>query len=90
MTKADLISAVAESTGLTKKDAGKAVAATIDAIADCMKKGDKVSFVGFGTFGTKVRPARVAVNPANGEKIDVPETTVPYFKAGKSLKDLVK
>ena len=90
MTKAELISAVAESAGLTKKDAGKAVAATIDAIAGCMKNGDKVTFVGFGTFSTKKRPARVAMNPATGEKVEVPETTVPVFKAGAALKDLVK
>ena len=90
MTKAELISAVAESTGLTKKDAGKAVAATFDAIADCMKKGDKITLLGFGTFAAKKRPARTAMNPATGAKVEVPETTVPSFKASAALKALVK
>lgn len=89
MTKADLISKTAESAGLSKKDAEKAVGAVIDAITGALKGGDKVQLVGFGTFSVKDRPARVAINPATKEKINVPATKVPGFKAGKALKDLI-
>ena len=89
MTKAELAAKVAEAAGLSKKDADKAVTAVFGAVTEALVAGDKVSVVGFGTFRTKDRPARVATNPANGEKVNVPATTVPTFKAGKALKDAV-
>ncbi|MGI5888328.1 MAG: HU family DNA-binding protein [Oscillospiraceae bacterium] len=90
MTKSELISSVAESAGISKKDAGKAVTAVFDTITDAMKKGDKVSLVGFGTFAPKHRAARTAMNPATKKKIKIPAMTVPSFKAGKALKDALK
>ena len=89
MTKADLIAAVAEKAGLTKKDADAAVNATFDAITETLSKGDKIQLVGFGTFAPKDRPARVCINPMTKAQVKVPATTVPSFKAGKALKDAV-
>ncbi len=89
MTKAELIAAVAEKAGLTKKDAEAAVGATFDTITQTLVKGDKIQLVGFGTFATKERPARVCLNPATKQKIQVPASTVPVFKIGKALKDAV-
>lgn len=90
MTKTDLIAAVAEKTELSKKDAEKAVAAVIEAIADGLKAGDKIQLMGFGTFEVRERAAREGKNPATGEKIKIAACKVPAFKAGKALKDLVK
>ena len=90
MTKVELIAAVAEKTGLSKKDADKAVNATIQAITEGLKNDKKVQLVGFGTFEVRSRAAREGKNPATGEKIKIAATKVPAFKAGKSLKDYVK
>lgn len=89
MNKTELIAEVANRTGLTKKDAESAVNATMDAIADTIAGGDKVQLVGFGTFETKERAARIGRKPATGETIEIPASTVPVFKAGKALKDKV-
>jgi DNA-binding protein HU-beta len=89
MTKAELISAVAEKAGLKKVEAEKAVAAFIDTVTGALKKGDKLSLVGFGTFATAKRAARKGQNPQTGKKIDIPAATVPKFKPGKTLKDAV-
>ena len=89
MTKADLISRVAEDTGLTKKCADEAINSVFEAISDALKAGDKVQLIGFGTFAVKDRSERTAINPATKEKINVPATRVPSFKAGKALKELV-
>lgn len=89
MTKSDLIASVAEKAGLTKKDADKAVNATIDAITEALVSGDKVQIVGFGTFSVKDRAARTAVNLVTKEKINVPATRVASFKVGKALKEAV-
>lgn len=89
MNKQDLIAAVAERSGLTKKDAEKAVNATIESIEDALAKGDKVSLVGFGTFEVRDRAARVGRNPQTGEEIRIAAAKVPTFKAGKSLKENV-
>ena len=86
MTKAELVSKVAECAGLKKADAEKAVSAVFATIAESMKT-EKVSIVGFGSFSTKVRPARTAKNPATGATIEVPAKKVPQFSAGKALKD---
>lgn len=90
MTKVELIAAVAEKAELSKKDAEKAVNATIEAIVAGLKSDAKVQLVGFGTFEVRTRAAREGKNPATGEKIQIAETKVPAFKAGKSLKDSVK
>ncbi len=89
MTKAELIAAVAEKAGLTKKDADRVVAATFETIAQAMANGDKVQISGFGIFDTKKREARTGLNPRTKETIQIPATTQPVFKAGKALKDLV-
>ena len=89
MNKADLVSKVAEKTGLTKKDADKAVAAVFESIQETLKAGDKVQLVGFGTFETRKRGARTGRNPRSGETIQIPASKVPAFKAGKSLKDAI-
>ena len=89
MTKADLVSAVAE-TGMTKKEAAAAVDAMIDGITDALKKGDKVSLIGFGSFTVKKRKARTGHNPQTGKEIKIKAKKVPAFSAGKALKDAVK
>lgn len=89
MTKVELIAKVAAEAEITKKDAEKAVNATIDAITAALVAGDKVSLVGFGTFETRERPARVGRNPRTKEEIKIPASTAPAFKAGKALKDAV-
>ncbi len=90
MTKVELIAAVAEKAELSKKDAEKAVNATIQAITEGLKNDSKVQLVGFGTFEVRMRAAREGKNPATGEKIQIAATKVPAFKAGKSLKEFVK
>lgn len=89
MSKTELINAVAEATGLTKKDAGKAVEAVFGAITDALKAGDKVQLVGFGTFDVKERAERKGRNPRTKEEITIAASRLPSFKAGKALKDAV-
>lgn len=89
MNKTELINAVAEKAAISKKDAEKAVSATIDAIADALVAGDKVQLVGFGSFEVKTRNARVGRNPKTKETIEIPASKIPAFKAGKALKDKV-
>ncbi len=88
MTKADLISAVAE-TGMSKKEAAVAVDAVIDAIKGALAKGEKVSLIGFGSFSVKRRKARTGRNPQTGKAIKIKAKNVPVFSAGKGLKDAV-
>ena len=88
MTKADLISAVAE-TGMSKKEAAAAVDAAIDAIKGALAKGEKVSLIGFGSFSVKKRKARTGRNPQTGKAIKIKAKKVPVFSAGKGLKDAV-
>ena len=90
MTKTELIAAMAEKTGASKKDSEAALSAAIEAITGALKAGDKVSLVGFGTFEAKKRAARVGKNPRTGEEIQIPATVAPTFKAGKALKDALK
>ena len=80
---------VAEQAGLSKKDSEKAINATLDAVADALKNGDKVQLVGFGAFEVKTRSARTGRNPKTKEAIQIPESKSPVFKAGKALKDAV-
>ena len=89
MTKAELISAVAEKSDLTKKDSEKAVSAMIDVITEALVGGDKVSLVGFGTFEVKNRSARNGINPRTKEPMPIPASKLPSFKAGKALKEAV-
>lgn len=89
MTKAELIAAIAEKSGMTKKDADAALSAVIDTITDTLAKGDKIQLVGFGTFEVRERKAREGINPQSKDKIQIPATKVPAFKAGRALKDAV-
>ncbi len=89
MNKNELIGAVAESTGLSKADAGRAVEAMIEAITGSLKKGKEVRLVGFGTFSVRKRAASQARNPRTGEPIAIPASKRPKFSAGKALKDAV-
>ena len=89
MNKGDLINTVAEKTGITKKAASSAVEAVLGSISDTLAAGDKVQLIGFGTFETRERSARKAMNPQTGEEIDVPARMLPAFKPGKALRDAV-
>ncbi|MYL98301.1 DNA-binding protein HU [Novosphingobium sp. FGD1] len=89
MNKNDLISAVAESSGLTRNDATKAVEGVFEAISGSLKKGDEVRLVGFGTFSVAKRKASTGRNPRTGEPMEIKASAQPKFKAGKGLKDAV-
>ena len=89
MNKNDLISAVAESSGLTKGDAMKSVEAVFEAISGALKSGDEVRLVGFGTFSVAKRKASTGRNPRTGEPMTIKASTQPKVKAGKGLKDAV-
>ena len=89
MNKADLINAVTEKAGLSKKDTEAVINAAIDAITAALKEGEKVQLVGFGAFEVKARAERVGRNPKTKEEIKIPASKVPVFKAGKALKDAV-
>ncbi len=90
MTKSDLIASMAEKADISKVAAGKALDAVTDSICDALKKGDKVTMVGFGTFSTYNRAARKGRNPQTGAEIDIPASNVPKFKAGAELKKACK
>ena len=90
MNKNELISAVAEATGISKKDTAAVIGATLDKIAEAMVAGDKVQLIGFGTFETRERKARQGRNPRQPEEvIEIAASKAPVFKAGKALKDAV-
>jgi DNA-binding protein HU-beta len=89
MNKNDLIGAVADASGLTKADSGKAVDAAFDAITSALKSGGEVRLVGFGTFSVAKRKASTGRNPRTGEEMKIPASNQPKFKAGKALKDAV-
>lgn len=89
MNKNDLISAVAESSGLSKTDAANAVEGVFDTITKALSGGDEVRLVGFGTFSVAKRKASTGRNPRTGEEMHIPASTQPKFKAGKGLKDAV-
>ncbi len=89
MTKGELVAQIAADADISKAAAEKALKAFIDGITGALKKGDKVSLVGFGTFDISNRAARKGRNPQTGEEIQIKASTVPRFKAGKSLKDAV-
>ncbi|MDX1509205.1 MAG: HU family DNA-binding protein [Woeseiaceae bacterium] len=89
MNKGELIDAVANSAGLSRADATKAVDGVLDSITSTLSSGGSVSLVGFGTFSVKARAARMGRNPRTGEAIHIKASNVPGFKAGKALKDAV-
>ena len=89
MNKTELIAAVAEQSGLSKKDAEKAISALVESISETLAKGEKIQLVGFGTFEVAERAARTGKNPQTGEAINIPASKAPKFKAGKALKDVV-
>ncbi|MBQ0110719.1 MAG: HU family DNA-binding protein [Oscillospiraceae bacterium] len=90
MNKTELIAAVADKAGISKKDADKALAAVIDTITASLKKGDKVALIGFGNFEVRTRAARKGINPQTGKQINIAASKAPVFKAGKALKDAIK
>ena len=89
MNKTELVAAIAENAGLTKKDADKALKAFIDVTTGALKKGDKIALVGFGTFEVVKRGARTGRNPQTKKAIKIPASKAPKFRAGKGLKDAV-
>ena len=89
MNKTELVAAVAEQAGLSKKDAEAAVKAFTDVVAEALKAGDKIQLVGFGTFEVSERAAREGRNPRTGETMVIEASKTPMFKAGKALKDEV-
>ena len=89
MNKAELVSAVAEKTGMSKKDSEKAVNAAFDTITEALAAGDKVQLVGFGAFEVKERGARIGRNPKTKEEIEIPASRVASYKVGKALKEAV-
>lgn len=89
MNKMELVSAMADKTGLSKKDAEAALKAFTDVVAEELKKGEKIQLVGFGTFEISERAARTGRNPQTGAEMTIPASKAPKFKAGKALKDSV-
>ena len=89
MKKTELIDAIKETTGLSKKDSEKALTAALDAIVNAVAAGEKVQLTGFGTFEQRPRNARTGVDPRTGNSIEIPASKVPAFKAGKAFKDVV-
>lgn len=90
MTKKEMIDKISGDAGISKVQAGKAIDSMIGAISNTLKDGGKVTFVGFGTFGTSKREARNGINPRTKEPLRIEARTVPTFKAGQRLKSLVK
>lgn len=90
MNRNQLVSNIAEKSGLTKKDVETVVTGVIEEITSALQEGDKVQFVGFGTFETRERASRSGRNPQTGETIQIPATVVPAFRPGNKLKETVK
>lgn len=88
MNKAELIDAIAASSGLTKADAKKALDAFVESTTDTLKKGDRISLVGFGSFSVSERKARTGRNPQTGKEIQIPAKKVVKFKAGSDFSEL--
>lgn len=90
MNKSEIINAVAECTGITKKDTGAVISALGETIKSSLAKGEEVRFIGFGTFAVKERAGRRGRNPQTGEAIDIPSSKQPTFRSGKLLRTAVK
>lgn len=89
MTKAELIFLISDNAGLTKAEATKVLAATLESITDALKSGDKVSLIGFGTFSVSLRATRTGKNPQTGKALTIPASKAAKFKAGQQLRDAV-
>ena len=89
MNKTELVAAMADKAGMSKKDAESALKSFIEVVTDELKKGDKVQLVGFGTFEVAERAARKGINPLTKKPMSIPATKAPKFKAGRGLKDAV-
>ena len=89
MNKSELVNALSEKTGCTKKASEESLNALLEVIKEALVKGDKVQLVGFGSFETKTRAARKGKNPQTGAEMKIPACKAPVFKAGKALKDIV-
>ena len=89
MNKGELIDDIARRADVTKKQADAVLSAALDAIMEAVANGEKVTLVGFGSFESRERKAREGRNPKTGDTMQIPETTVPAFSAGKSFKELV-
>jgi DNA-binding protein HU-beta len=91
VTKQEFVDAVANRSGLSRREAGQAVDAVLETITDALTKRDQISFTGFGKFATSERKARMGVNPRNpSQKVHIPAATVPKFTAGSALKQAVR
>ena len=90
MNKNEFVAAIAEKSGLTKKDAEAALNAYTEVVTDALKAGDSVQLIGFGTFEVRERAARQGRNPHTGETIEIAAAKVPAFKPGKALKDAIQ
>ena len=90
MTRDEMIEKIAEDAGVNKAQAERAMKAMLDGVSNSLKKGDKVTFVGFGTFSISKRKARMGRNPRTGEAIKIAAAKVPHFKAGEKLKRAVR
>ncbi|MBD0291784.1 MAG: HU family DNA-binding protein [Thermoleophilia bacterium] len=90
LTKSQFVDRVASKSGLSRKDAGKAVDAFLDSIQESLSQGEAVSFTGFGKFSAQQRGARQGVNPRTGERVTIEAATVPKFSAGSQLKSALK
>jgi DNA-binding protein HU-beta len=91
VTKQEFVDAVAQKSGLNRREAGQAVDAVLETITEALRQRDTVAFTGFGKFATSERKARMGVNPRNpSQKVHIPAATVPKFTAGSSLKQTVR
>lgn len=89
MNKAELINAIADETGLSKKDTEATINSFVNVVSNALENKNKVQLIGFGTFETRERAARTGRNPQTNEEIKIPASTTPAFKAGKALKERV-
>lgn len=90
MNKSELINSLSEETAFSKKDIARVLESFTRVVEKALKRGDKVSLTGFGTFQISRRPARKGINPATKQRIDLPAISVPKFRAGKNLRELVR
>ena len=90
MNKLELVAAMAEKSGLSKKDCETALGALTETVTNALKAGDKVQLVGFGSFEVKARAARIGRNPRTNEPVEISASKLPVFKAGKVLKDAIQ
>jgi integration host factor subunit beta len=89
MTKADIVRALADEVGLTRREAAQTLAIVLDGVIDAIGEGEKVELRGFGSFRTRKRHARQGRNPRTGARVAVPSKVVPYFKPGKQLREVL-